>query len=154
MWHHFQATFIDIWRFFSGHTGRRRHCWYLMMNLSFWMLKLKSCDSQIVKPGWLHPNVHSIKHFVHLLSNVKMKESSRIKGQFRYILIFFLQFYFLMGQPRPLFHFCCLFQIHITIFPTNKCEKCPCSIWCRDSNSQPLEHESPPKTTRPLTTLW
>ena len=26
---------------------------------------------------------------------------------------------------------------------------CPFSIWCRDSNSGPLEHESPPITTRP-----
>ena len=25
---------------------------------------------------------------------------------------------------------------------------CPSSIWCRDSNSQPLEHECPPITTR------
>ena len=28
-------------------------------------------------------------------------------------------------------------------------KKCLSSIWCRDSNSQPLEHESPPITTRP-----
>ena len=28
-------------------------------------------------------------------------------------------------------------------------KKCPSSIWCQDSNSQPLEHESPPITTRP-----
>ena len=26
---------------------------------------------------------------------------------------------------------------------------CPSSIWCRDSNPQPSEHESPPITTRP-----
>ena len=26
---------------------------------------------------------------------------------------------------------------------------CPSSIWCRDSNSLPLKHESPPITTRP-----
>ena len=26
---------------------------------------------------------------------------------------------------------------------------CPSSIWRQDSNSQPLEHESPPITTRP-----
>ena len=37
----------------------------------------------------------------------------------------------------------------ITIFTTNICEKCPSSIWCQDSNPQPLEHESPPITTRP-----
>ena len=28
------------------------------------------------------------------------------------------------------------------------CEKCPSSIWCRDSNPRPLEHESLPITTR------
>ena len=28
-------------------------------------------------------------------------------------------------------------------------KKCPSSRWCRDSNSRPLEHESPPITTRP-----
>ena len=42
------------------------------------------------------------------------------------------------------------FQTNIvTIFTTNKCEKCPSSIRCRDSNSQPSDHESPPLTTRP-----
>ena len=55
-----------------------------------------------------------------------------------------------IGQPRQLFHLFLSFQRHIiTIFTTNKCEKCPSSIWCRDSNSRPLEHESPPITTRP-----
>ena len=42
------------------------------------------------------------------------------------------------------------FQTNIvTIFTTNKCEKCPSSIWCRDSNSQPSDYESPLLTTRP-----
>ena len=26
---------------------------------------------------------------------------------------------------------------------------CPTSLWYRDSNPRPLEHKSPPKTTRP-----
>ena len=25
MWNHFWATFIDIWRFFTGHTGQKEH---------------------------------------------------------------------------------------------------------------------------------
>ena len=59
-------------------------------------------------------------------------------------------FYLKMGQPRPLFHFFVysnntfynfLQQINV--------KKYPSSIWCRDSNLQPLEHESPPITTRP-----
>ena len=43
------------------------------------------------------------------------------------------------------------FQKNNTIFTTNQCEKmsCPSSIWHRDSNPRPLEHESPPITTRP-----
>ena len=54
-----------------------------------------------------------------------------------------------MGQPRPLFHLFSSFQTHITLFSTNKCEKCPFRIWCRNSNSRPLEHESAPITTWP-----
>ena len=54
-----------------------------------------------------------------------------------------------MGQPRPLFHLFSSFQTNITIFTANKCEKYPSSIHCRDSNSRPLEQESPPITTRP-----
>ena len=60
--------------------------------------------------------------------------------------------FFILGQPRPLFYLFSSFQTHIiTIFTTNKCEKlsCPSSIQCRDSNSWPLEHESPPINTRP-----
>ena len=34
------------------------------------------------------------------------------------------------------------FQTHFTMFTTNKCEKCPSSMWYRDLNSRPLEHES------------
>ena len=56
---------------------------------------------------------------------------------------------FKMGQPRPIFHLALSSQTHITIFTTNKCEKCPSSTQRRDLNSQPLEHESPPITTRP-----
>ena len=49
-----------------------------------------------------------------------------------------------MGQLRPLFHLFLSFQTHITNFTTNRCvKKCPSSIWCRYSHSQPLEHESP-----------
>ena len=47
------------------------------------------------------------------------------------------------------FHFFHPFQTNITIFTTNKCEKCPSSIRRRDSNSQPSDYKSPPLTTRP-----
>ena len=53
-----------------------------------------------------------------------------------------------MGHPRPLF---CLFSSisnkHCN-FTTIIC-KYPSSMWCRDSNPRPSEHESPPITTRP-----
>ena len=54
-----------------------------------------------------------------------------------------------MDHPRPLFRLFLSFQANITILTTNKYEKCPSSIWCWDSNPQPLGHESPPITTRP-----
>ena len=55
-----------------------------------------------------------------------------------------------MGKPWPLFHLFSVFSNkHYKFFTTNICEKCPSSIWCRDSNPRPLESESPPITTRP-----
>ena len=54
-----------------------------------------------------------------------------------------------MGLPRPLLHLFSSFQTHITNFTTNKCEKCPSSTRCRDSNPQPPEREPLPITTRP-----
>ena len=56
---------------------------------------------------------------------------------------------FLNGPTLASFSFIFVFKKHITILTTNKCKKCPSSIWCRDSNSRPLEHESAPITTRP-----
>ena len=40
------------------------------------------------------------------------------------------------------------FQTNNTNSTQNQCEKCPSSIRCRDSNPQPLKHESLPITTR------
>ena len=55
-----------------------------------------------------------------------------------------------MVHPRTLFRLCLSFQTNITILTTNKnVEKCPYSRWSRGSNPWPLEHESPPITTRP-----
>ena len=50
-----------------------------------------------------------------------------------------------MGQPLPLFR---LFSDKQYYF-YNNFEKCPSSIQCWDSNPWPLDHESPPITTRP-----
>ena len=54
-----------------------------------------------------------------------------------------------MGQSRHLFNSFSSFQTHIRIFRTNKSEKVSIQYTVRDSNSRPLEHESPPITTRP-----
>ena len=51
-----------------------------------------------------------------------------------------------MGHPQPLFNLFVSFQ---TIITTNNSAKCPSSILYWDLNPQPLEHESPPITTRP-----
>ena len=78
---------------------------------------------------------------------VSLVRRGRISSIFKSLHLFFKN----MGQPRPLFHLFSSFQINITIFlifTTNKCEKFPSSIWCRDWNSQPLAHESPTITTK------
>ena len=55
-----------------------------------------------------------------------------------------------MGHPRPLFRlFLVFFKQTIQFLQQINVKKCPSSIWCRDSNPQPLECESPPITTRP-----
>ena len=42
-----------------------------------------------------------------------------------------------------------LFQVNITNFKINQCEKCPSSIRCWDLNPWPSENKSPPITTKP-----
>ena len=82
-------------------------------------------------------------------SNTGLEEGRRRQIHWAMVVCFINLLLLKMCQPRPLFHLFSSFQTHITIFTTNKCEKCPSSILCRDSNSQPLEYESPPITTRP-----
>ena len=56
-----------------------------------------------------------------------------------------------IGQPRPLLSF--IFgrfkQTSLQFLQQTFVKKCPSSKWCRDSNPQSLEHESPPIITRP-----
>ena len=52
-----------------------------------------------------------------------------------------------MGQRRPLFRLFLVFSKKQYNFYNNS--MCPSSIWHRDSNPQPFEHESSPITTRP-----
>ena len=54
------------------------------------------------------------------------------------------------GPTRPLLSFIFgLFKQTSIQFLQLHVKKCPSNIWCRDSNPQPSEHESPPITTRP-----
>ena len=55
-----------------------------------------------------------------------------------------------MGQPRPQFvYFRSFSNKHYKFLQQIDVKKCPFSIWYRDSNPRPLEHESLPITTRP-----
>ena len=54
-----------------------------------------------------------------------------------------------MGQPRPLFIHFRPFQHTLQFLQQINVNKCPSGIRCQDSNSRPLEHESPPITTGP-----
>ena len=57
---------------------------------------------------------------------------------------------FLKGHPRPLFHLFSVFsKKHYNFHNKYVRKKCPSSIRCRDSNSQPSYYESPPLTSRP-----
>ena len=60
--------------------------------------------------------------------------------------------FFLKNGPTPasvIIYFWSFQTNIITIFQQIYVKKCPSSIWCRDSNPQPLEYKSPPITTRP-----
>ena len=65
------------------------------------------------------------------------------------LLNFPFVFFIKMGQPWPLFRLFSVFSNKHYKFLQQICEKCPSSIWCRDSNPRPLARESPPITTRP-----
>ena len=53
-----------------------------------------------------------------------------------------------MCQPQPLFIYFHFFKHTLQFLQQINVKKCPSSIRCQDSNSRPLEHESPPITTR------
>ena len=60
-----------------------------------------------------------------------------------------LQVFKKLANPGVFLIYFRLLKHLLQFLTTNKCEKCPSIIRCQDSNSQPLEHESPPITTRP-----
>ena len=96
-----------------------RHRWHVI-NIFTWSLFHKDISGYL---SYVMLKLHS------LIGHVTLKE-----------IVFFK-----MGRPRPLFRLFSSYQhTHYKFY-----NKCPCSILCWDSNSWPLEHESPSITTRP-----
>ena len=59
-------------------------------------------------------------------------------------------FFKILANPGPCFIYFRLFkQTSLQYLQQINVKKCPSRIWCWDSNSLPLEHESLPITTRP-----
>ena len=87
-----------------------------------------------------------------------LKASKIVKVYFCLKMALFLHFnersdritnFLKMVQPWPLFIYFRLSKHTLQFLQQIHVKKCPSSIWCWDSNSQPLEHESTPITTRP-----
>ena len=63
--------------------------------------------------------------------------------------LIFEQLFKKWANPGLFFIYFCLFKHTLQFLQQINVKKCPSSMWWRDSNSRPLEHESPPITTRP-----
>ena len=59
-----------------------------------------------------------------------------------------MQFFKKWANPVLFFIYFRLFRTHYKFYNKYVCEKCPSILQCQDSNSRPLEQESPPMTTR------
>ena len=82
------------------------------------------------------------------ISKLWYKVQHQPASLFVYLLVC-LAFFKKWANPSLFFIYFRLLK-HITNFTTNTyVKKCPSSIQCQDSNSQPLEHEPPPITTIP-----
>ena len=138
--------------------------WSHWSTKSFGCLRLSSLDVQPFPRGETETEIPQTNHGYGILKfgNHKIEPSSRSRKNSKIIAWDMLWYWFAvylstrrvpfvflkMGQPRPLFRLFSSFQTNITIFTTNKCEKCPSSIRRQDLNSQPSDYESPPLTTR------
>ena len=60
------------------------------------------------------------------------------------------QFFVKRAKHVLFFIYFCLFKLALQFLQQIYVRKCPYSKWCQESNSWPLEHESPPITTRPV----
>ena len=61
----------------------------------------------------------------------------------------YLTIFFKWANPSLYLLYFRLFKHTLQFLLQINVKKCPSSIWCRDSNSYLLEHESPPINTRP-----
>ena len=62
--------------------------------------------------------------------------------------VFHVRFFKNWDNPFLFLIYFCLFKHTIQTLQLKGLQKCPSSIWCWNSNSQPLEHQSPLITTR------
>ena len=101
------------------------------------------CDQRLMQCIVINQqNLHFLLRFTALPSLV----TAELQQSERALKYFFKK----MGQPGLFFVYFWSFQTNIiTIFTTNKCEKCTSSLRCQDSNPRPLECEPLPITTRP-----
>ena len=69
-----------------------------------------------------------------------------------FIILFSLCLFFFKKWANPglFFFYFHLFKHTLQFLQQINVKKCTSSIWCRDTNSWPLEHESPPITIRPV----
>ena len=89
--------------------------------------------------------------FVHVQTKRRKLTDLKISGSRNrtfWLQILILSF-FKWTNPGLFLYIFGLFRTNNSIFATNQCQKCPSSIWRRDSNPLCLEHESSPITTRP-----
>ena len=136
--------------------------WWLIQHLLCWdwqwQTRPKSCLC------WSRANCHWWGAHGNLSPTLPPRAADHWQGGCWYTFFYFFQLVinfsvthfndflilFLKNGPTPDF-FLFIFGIfkHNSIFVPNQCEKCPSSIWHRESNPRPFEHESTPKTTRP-----
>ena len=114
--------------------------------MDFWAVVVAQLEEQMRHPTpevWgSNPIIGKFNLLSTVLKRRKLKEA--VNGPF------LKKYRPLTNWPsQPLLFASGLFQINNASFTTNEFEQFPSSIWCWDSNSQSLEHESLPMASRP-----
>ena len=93
---------------------------------------------------------HTLIQMYKMIYRDTYKQGSKLLGTTLKPIVIYNRTQFLkMGHPRALFRLFRSFQTNInTILQQISVKKCPFKIWHQNSNPRPLEHESPPITTR------